>query len=60
MANETELTEQQQRESWERGKDALHRIMQHVKIEKIEALAAKVENPKFRNSMQFKIFMQTL
>ena len=60
MANENEQIEQQQRENWERGKDALHRIMQHVTIEKIEALAAKIENPKFRDSLQFKIFMQTL
>jgi hypothetical protein len=60
--NDEQLTEEEkeQREQWERGKNALHSIMQHIEVSKIERLADKVNDPEFRSSMYFKMFIQTL
>lgn len=61
MPNE-QLTEEEkeQKENWERGKNALFSIMQHVSVNKIERLAEKINDPEFRSSMYFKMFINTL
>lgn len=45
---------------WERGKDALEAILKWVPIEKVEKLSKKINDPAFRKSMQYKIFINSL
>lgn len=54
------MTEEEKKEAWKRGQDALARIMKYVSVEKIERLADKVEDKSFRESLQFKLFMKSL
>jgi len=54
------MTEEQKREAWARGQNALATIMKYVKVEKIEALAKKVEDKSFRDSVAFKMFINSL
>ena len=55
-----ELTDREREQMWQRGQDALARIMRHIKVEKIEALADKIEDKDFRESFAFKQFLKTL
>lgn len=52
--------EQEQKTEWQRGQDALEIILGWVPIEKFEALAKKIDDPDFRKSMQYKIFLSSL
>lgn len=45
---------------WERGKDALEVVLQYVDVSKVEKLAQKLKDPTFRQSMAFKMFIQSL
>lgn len=57
---EAEKTQPQQKTNWERGKDALERIMKYISVEKLEKLATKVESKEFRSGYQYKIFINTI
>lgn len=55
-----ELTDREKEQMWQRGQDALARIMKYVSVKKIEALADKIEDADFRDSILFKQFLKTL
>lgn len=55
-----EMTDEQKKLIWERGQHALAKILKYVSIDKVETLAAKVEQKEFRDSLQYKIFMRSL
>lgn len=54
------MTEEEKKEAWKKGQDALARIMKYVPVSKIEKLAAKIEEKDFREGLQFKMFMKSL
>jgi hypothetical protein len=54
------MSPEEQKQIWERGKDALERILKHVSVDKVEKLAAKIEDKEFRESFAFKTFMKQL
>lgn len=54
------MTEQEKKEAWERGQKVLERMMRFVSVDKLEKLADKIEDKEFRNSLQFKMFMNSL
>lgn len=45
---------------WQRGKDALEKILTWTEIELLEALAEKIQSKKFRNSIGFNLFINQL
>jgi hypothetical protein len=53
-------TEQIKKTDWQRGEDCLETIMKWVSIDKLEALAKKIDDKDFRKSMQYKLFISTL
>ena len=54
------MTSEEAKIIWERGKNALERILKHVSVDKIEKLAGKIEDKEFRESFAFKQFMKSL
>lgn len=54
------MSEGEKKAAWDRGKTVLARIMKYVSVEKLESLATKIEDPDFRQSMAFKMFMNSL
>jgi hypothetical protein len=55
-----EMSDEQKKQAWERGKKVLERMMRYVPVEKLEKLADKIEDKSFRNSLQYKMFMNSL
>lgn len=55
-----EMSDDQKKQAWERGKKVLERMMRYVPVEKLEKLADKIEDKSFRNSLQYKMFMNSL
>lgn len=67
MSQPKELTPEQRAEIWQRGQKALQKMLTLVvendpaaSVAKIESLVAKMENPAYRSSITFKLFINSL
>lgn len=54
------MSDEEKKLIWERGKNVLEVMLTHISIDKLEALADRVKDKSFRESIQFKMFIKTL